>query len=67
MHGWEDYDLWCHLAELGESGVLVPEVVARYRSARHSMLSITNLSGTMAYSVLAERYPSVMGSVRPPL
>jgi Glycosyl transferase family 2 len=67
MHGWEDYDLWCHLAELGESGVLVPEVVARYRSARHSMLSVTNLSGTMAYSVLAERYPSVMGSVRPPL
>jgi hypothetical protein len=67
MHGWEDYDLWCHLAELGESGVLVPEVVARYRSARHSMLSVTNLSGTIAYSVLAERYPSVMGSVRPPL
>jgi hypothetical protein len=67
MHGWEDYELWCHLAELGERGALVPEVVARYRSARHSMLSVTNLSGTMAYSVLAERYPSVMGSVRPPL
>jgi hypothetical protein len=67
MHGWEDYDLWCHLAELGERGVFVPEVVARYRSARHSMLSVTNLSGTMAYSLLAERYPGLMGSVRPPL
>ena len=67
MHGWEDYDLWCHLAELGERGVFVPEIVARYRSARHSMLSVTNLSGTMAYSVLAERYPRLMGSVLPPL
>lgn len=67
MHGWEDYDLWCHFAELGERGVFVPEVVARYRSARHSMLSVTNLSGSMAYSVLAERYPILMGSVEPPL
>ena len=58
LHGWEDYDLWCGLAELAERGVFVPEVVARYRSARHSMLSMTNLSGNMAYSVLAERYPA---------
>lgn len=66
MHGWEDYDLWCHLAELGERGVFVPEIVARYRSARHSMLSVTNLSVSIAYSVLAERYPKLMGSVEPP-
>jgi hypothetical protein len=67
MYGWEDFDLWCHLAELGEKGVFVPEVVARYRSAQHSMLALTDLSATTAFSVLAERYPSLMGSVRPPL
>ena len=67
MYGWEDFDLWCHLAELGERGVFVPEVLARYRSAQHSMLALTDLSETMAFSVLAERYPGLMRSVRPPL
>jgi len=67
MYGWEDYDLWCHLAELGERAVLVPEVVARYRVARHSMLALTNLSIITAFSVLAERYPRVMGGVVAPL
>jgi hypothetical protein len=67
LYGWEDFDLWCHLAELGERGAFVPEVVARYRSAQHTMLALTDLSETTAFSVLAERYPGLMGSVRPPL
>ncbi|MFS3136581.1 glycosyltransferase [Gluconacetobacter sacchari] len=29
--GWEDYDLWCSLAELGIAGVQVPEILAEYR------------------------------------
>ena len=66
LHGWEDFELWCRLAELGERGAFVPEVVARYRSAQHSMLSLTNLSSTMAFSVLAERYPNLMGDLVPP-
>jgi hypothetical protein len=67
LHGWEDFDLWCHLAELGERAVFVPEVVARYRSARHTMLSVTDLSGSVAFSLLAERYPASMGAIQPPL
>src|SRR5215211_4961 len=67
LHGWEDFDLWCHLAELGERGVFVPEFVARYRSARHSMLSVTDLSSSVAFSLLAERYPATMGEIQPPL
>jgi hypothetical protein len=66
LHGWEDYDLWCRLAEQGERGAFVPEVVGRYRSALHSMLSLTDLSSTVAFSVLAERYPRTMGAVIPP-
>ena len=67
LHGWEDYDLWCRLAEQGERGAFVPEVVGRYRSALHSMLSLTDLSSTVAFSVLAERYPRTMGPVTPPV
>jgi hypothetical protein len=67
LHGWEDYDLWCRLAEQGERGAFVPEVVGRYRSAHHSMLSLTDLSSTVAFSVLAERYPTTMGPVVPPV
>ncbi|MBB2188287.1 glycosyltransferase [Gluconacetobacter liquefaciens] len=29
--GWEDYDLWCTLAELGIAGTHVPEILAEYR------------------------------------
>ncbi|GAA4475903.1 glycosyltransferase [Gluconacetobacter asukensis] len=29
--GWEDYDLWCSLAERGIAGAHVPEILAEYR------------------------------------
>ncbi|NHO52531.1 glycosyltransferase [Acetobacter estunensis] len=35
--GWEDYDLWCTLAELGLKGVHVSEPVAEYRVHGESM------------------------------
>jgi glycosyltransferase involved in cell wall biosynthesis len=62
LHGWEDYDLWCAVAESGGHGVLVPTVVARYRSTRHSMLAVTNVSAVVAESLLAERHPSVFAA-----
>jgi hypothetical protein len=37
LHGWEDYDLWRRTADRGLRGVLVPEVLARYRRADHSI------------------------------
>jgi GT2 family glycosyltransferase len=37
--GWEDYDFWCRLAELGLWGEHVPEVLAEYRVHRGSMLA----------------------------
>jgi len=58
LHGWEDYDLWCRTADRGLRGVLVPEVLARYRRADHSMLySITNIDTSEAESLLRARYP----------
>jgi glycosyltransferase involved in cell wall biosynthesis len=37
-YGWEDYDLWCKFVEYNFSGVLVPEILARYRVHKQSML-----------------------------
>lgn len=61
LHGWEDYDLWCKLAEEGFEGAFVPQVVGRYRVSGHSMLQVTDISWRTAFSVLADRYPRVMG------
>jgi hypothetical protein len=67
LHGWEDYDLWCRLAEAGGRAAFVPEVLARYRVSPHSMLSVTNISTRSAVSVLVERSPRLMAGVVPPL
>ena len=39
-HGWEDYDFWCRLAELGLRGEWHPEVLARYRVHQSSMMKL---------------------------
>jgi GT2 family glycosyltransferase len=36
--GWEDFDFWCRLAERGQFGESVPEVLADYRVHTQSML-----------------------------
>jgi hypothetical protein len=67
LHGWEDYDLWCRAAEAGYQGSFVPEIVARYRTTMHSMLSVTNLSHQTVVSMLIERAPGLFVDVDPPL
>ena len=37
--GWEDYDFWCKCVEAGLEGLLVPEILARYRVHGVSMLA----------------------------
>jgi hypothetical protein len=57
LGGWEDLALWCAFAEAGMRGALVPEIVARYRAGRHSMISLTNIDASEAWSLLLERFP----------
>jgi hypothetical protein len=38
--GWEDYDLWFKIARDGGYGLQVPQILARYRVHRNSMLHI---------------------------
>ncbi len=66
LHGWEDYALWCTLASAGHYAIRVPEIVARYRVARHSMLSLTNISATDAFSVIIEANPQLMAGIEAP-
>jgi hypothetical protein len=66
LHGWEDFELWCRMAEAGCHAVRVPEVLARYRLTQHSMLSQTNISATDAFSLIIEGNPQLMAGMHPP-
>lgn len=46
LYGWEDFDLWCRIAEHGGHGLFVPEILCRYRQNEHSMLSVSAIDGT---------------------
>lgn len=43
VYGWEDYELWLRLAEAGEYGCHVAQILGRYRTQGVSMISMTNL------------------------
>jgi len=57
--GWEDYAFWLALAEQGLEGILVPEIVGRYRSHRGSMLSTVNLDLESIFRFLRARYATL--------
>ena len=59
LYGWEDYDLWCRIAERGGRAAHVKEIVARYRQEPGSMISLTNLDREGPRAALAERYPKL--------
>jgi glycosyltransferase involved in cell wall biosynthesis len=52
--GWEDYDFWCKAVEAGFEGLLVPEILARYRVHGVSMLNTTTNRLENAERVRAE-------------
>jgi hypothetical protein len=60
LTSWEDFHLWCACAESGRRGRLVPEVLASYRKADHSMLAWTQSDATAAWSVMHTRFPDVL-------
>lgn len=59
LGGWEDLALWCAFAQAGMHGTQVQEILARYRAGRHSMISLTNIDASEAWSVLLERFPAL--------
>jgi glycosyltransferase involved in cell wall biosynthesis len=67
LYGWEDYDLFCRFAEASCRGVFVDKIVASYRVSDTSMLAISNISVSAAFTALKERCPRLMSAVIPPL
>jgi hypothetical protein len=63
LYGWEDFDLWCRVAELGREGVFVPEFVGRYRQRMGSMLSLAEIDVGDAVALLRERSPVLSPSI----
>jgi hypothetical protein len=59
LHGWEDFDLWCRVANSGGVGIQVKNFVAIYRRRVNSMISITNLYTKDALDLIAERSPNL--------
>jgi glycosyltransferase involved in cell wall biosynthesis len=55
LSGWEDFALWCTFAGSGVLGLRVPEILARYRTGVHSMISNTDIDATAAWSALVEQ------------
>jgi glycosyltransferase involved in cell wall biosynthesis len=56
--GWEDYELWFKIARIKGWGVQVPEIIARYRVHKKSMLNtITNPNVEKIWNYLKENYP----------
>ena len=66
LYGWEDYDLFCRFAEGSYRGVFVDKIVASYRVSDTSMLALSNISVSAAFTALKERCPRLMSAVTPP-
>ena len=66
LYGWEDYDLWCRIAERGWAGQLVPQILARCRVSAGSLRSTADLSETEAMAAVIERAPKLMSGVGVP-
>ncbi len=56
--GWEDYELWFKIARIQGWGVQVPEILARYRVHKKSMLNtVTNPNVEKLWEYLKKNYP----------
>jgi hypothetical protein len=65
LFGWEDFALWCAMAQAGWAGTRVPEIIGRYRVGGDSMISTTNIDATAGWAALYRRYPAVFGRSQP--
>lgn len=65
--GWEDFDLWFKVARAGGWGILVPEILAKYRAHRGSMLnSVTNPQADRLWAHFRTTYPEFFSKTGPP-
>ena len=64
--GWEDYEFWLKIAAVRGWGILVPEVLARYRVHLGSMIRTqTHQRESLIWNYLEQKYPHVHRPERP--
>ncbi len=59
VFGWEDWEMWLRIASRGDRGVLVPEMLGRYRVQSGSMIGLTNLSVDESLVHLRDLHPTL--------
>ncbi|HRE00128.1 MAG TPA: glycosyltransferase family A protein, partial [Ilumatobacteraceae bacterium] len=59
VFGWEDWELWLRLASAGRHGVLVPEMLGRYRVQAGSMIGVTNMAVDESLAHLRDLHPDL--------
>jgi len=57
--GWEDYALWLAFVERSFQGVLVPEILARYRGHHGSLSSTAEIETESIRDYLRAKFPSL--------
>lgn len=67
VNGWEDFEFWLKIADRGGRGVLVPEILARYRVHMGSMLnSETRRKESMLWEYIENKHPLVRRPIEEP-
>jgi GT2 family glycosyltransferase len=69
ISGHEDYDLWCRLADAGQHGVHVPEMLGSHHERSHGTLesstnreeSLTGIDDAVCRSLILARAPRLFG------
>jgi hypothetical protein len=65
VFGWEDWELWLRLASRGDHGVLVPQMLGRYRVQAGSMIGVTNLAVDESLAHLRALHPTLPWPIEP--
>jgi Glycosyl transferase family 2 len=59
LYGWEDFDLWARIADVGGYGAQTKNFVATYSRRANSMISTTDVDTNKALAEIRERSPSI--------
>lgn len=57
--GWEDYDFWLSIIELGREVYKIPEVLYYYRQGHTSMRDVTNKHQAQLHAQIVQNHPAL--------
>jgi glycosyltransferase involved in cell wall biosynthesis len=57
--GWEDYNFWLSIIELGREVYKIPEVLFYYRQGHNSMRDVTDKNQALIHAQIAQNHPAL--------